>query len=61
MKRLVNLLRHECDSRAMCLAWGGCEHEMSDKEERNANLVSLGENGCEKKAICFYELLQLYF
>lgn len=35
---------------------------MMDKE-KNVNLVSVGETteGQEKRACCFYELLQLYF
>ena len=32
-----------------------CEHVMSDKEENNANLRSLGENSREKKVSGFYE------
>lgn len=55
MEHLVNLPRHECDYQATWLGQGCCEHVMSDKEEKNANLVSLGENSRETKADGFYE------
>ena len=52
IRPLVNLQRHECDSRAMWLAQGFCEH-MGLTREENANLVSLWGTGHEKKTNCF--------